>query len=231
MISVVIPTYNERDNIVSLLRMLNEYYNTKIDKIYIIDDNSPDGTAEAVKSLNLDNLEVILRKNEKGLGSALRLGLELSIKQGYEYVVTMDADLSHDPKYLGGMLSKAVEGYDLVIGSRYIKGGGIENWPLSRQIVSKGANAIVRLLFKSPLHDNTSNYRVYSKDAVKEALECKEAGGYEFQICSVVKIIRKSLRVTEYPIVFKNREIGKSKLDIMKELRWLRYVILLYFSS
>lgn len=231
-VSVIIPTYNERENIITLLKLLNERYKYKLDKIYVIDDNSPDNTAEAVKSMNYDNVHVIIRKNERGLGSALYLGLKLSLEEGFEYTVTMDADLSHDPKYLGGMLNKATaEKYDLVIGSRYIKGGGIENWSLLRRITSKGANTIVRLLFRSPLHDNTSNYRVYSREAVRVALECNEAGGYEFQICSVVKILKRGLKVSEYPIIFRNRELGKSKLDILKELHWLRYVISLYLSS
>jgi dolichol-phosphate mannosyltransferase len=157
--------------------------------------------------------------------------MKKALEAGSEFTVTMDADLSHDPAYLPQMIKTAVEGeYDLVVGSRYIIGGGVENWPLSRRIISRGANLLFRLISNSPLHDNTSNYRVYSRRATELVLGCETANGYEFQICSIYKIIKSRLKVTEYPIVFRNRRFGKSKLGISKILKWFYYVVRLWLS-
>ena len=228
-ISIVIPTYNERDNIVLLIEQITELFPES--HIIVVDDNSPDGTAEALRNLNVPNLTVFVR-NERGLGSAIRFGIKKALEAGSEFIVTMDADLSHDPAYLPQMIKTAVEGrYDLVVGSRYINGGGVENWPLSRRIISRGANLLFRLISHSPLHDNTSNYRVYSRRATELVLDCETANGYEFQVCSVFKILKSGLKVTEYPIVFKNRRFGKSKLGITEILKWFSYVVRLLLSS
>lgn len=228
-ISIVITTYNERDNIVLLIEQITELFPES--HIIVVDDNSPDGTAEALRNLNVPNLTVFVR-NERGLGSAIRFGIKKALEAGSEFIVTMDADLSHDPAYLPQMIKTAVEGgYDLVVGSRYINGGGVENWPLSRRIISRGANLLFRLISHSPLHDNTSNYRVYSRRATELVLDCETANGYEFQVCSVFKILKSGLKVTEYPIVFKNRRFGKSKLGITEILKWFSYVVRLLLSS
>ncbi len=227
-ISIVIPTYNERDNVVSLVK---EIVSKVQGNIIVVDDDSQDKTAEAVMSLNLSNVKVFVRKNERGLGSALRFGLLKALELGSSYAVTMDADFSHDPAYLKPLIEKAVEGYDLVIGSRYVKGGRIENWPLSRRLISKGANLMVRLLLKSPIHDNTSNYRVYSRQAIEKVLECNSTNGYEFQICAVYQVLKNRLMVAEVPIVFKDREKGQSKLNFKEIVKWFNYVLKLYLSS
>ena len=191
-ISIVIPTYNERDNVVLLVQQIVKLLPDST--ILIVDDNSPDGTAEVLRNLKIPNLTVFVR-NERGLGSALRYGIKKALELETEYVVTMDADLSHNPIYLPQMTKIAIEAdYDLVIGSRYIKGGGIENWPLRRRIISRSANYLFRLISRSPLNDNTSNYRVYSRKAGTLALNCETANGYEFQICSVFRIIKSNLR-------------------------------------
>ncbi|MFP3165278.1 MAG: polyprenol monophosphomannose synthase [Acidianus sp.] len=221
-VTIVIPTFNERENIIRLLSLLSKVIRARI---IIVDDNSQDGTAEAVRSLNSPNIQVIVREKERGLGSAIRTGIQKAIENGTDYVVTMDADLSHDPIYLPAMYEKAREGYDLVIGSRYVKGGGIENWPIKRRIISWGANFLVRLLLRSPLHDNTSNYRIYSTRAAKEVLKCESADGYEFQICAVYRVLKANLPVAEVPIIFKDREIGKSKLTTGQIYKWFKYVI------
>jgi len=221
-VTIVIPTFNERENIIRLLSLLSKVIRANI---IIVDDNSQDGTAEAVRSLNSPNIQVIVREKERGLGSAIRTGIQKAIENGTDYVVTMDADLSHDPIYLPAMYEKAREGFDLVIGSRYVKGGGIENWPIKRRIISWGANFLVRLLLRSPLHDNTSNYRIYSTRAAKEVLKCESADGYEFQICAVYRVLKANLPVAEVPIIFKDREIGKSKLTTGQIYKWFKYVI------
>ncbi|WP_338599351.1 polyprenol monophosphomannose synthase [Sulfolobus tengchongensis] len=229
--SIVIPTYNERDNIVKLIEEINRtiFYNTRI---LVIDDNSPDGTAQVLQNLNLSNLIVFVRKNERGLGSALRYGIKKAIELESDYVVTMDADFSHDPKYLPEMMKVAQEeNYDLVIGSRYIKGGGIENWPLSRKVISKGANYLFKLVSRSPINDNTSGFRIYSRRAAILALECESTDGYEFQICTAFKIIKSNLKFKEYPILFRNRTTGKSKLGFKEIIKWFFYIIRLSLSS
>ena len=228
-ISIVIPTYNERDNVVLLVRQIVKLLPDST--ILVVDDNSPDGTAEVVRNLKIPNLTVFVR-SERGLGSALRYGIKKELESGAEYVVTMDADLSHNPIYLPQMTKIAIEAdYDLVIGSRYVKGGGIENWPLRRRIISRSANYLFRLISRSPLNDNTSNYRVYSRKAGTLALNCETANGYEFQICSVFKIVKSNLRTVEYPIVFKDRKVGKSKLRSLEILNWFLYSIKLSLSS
>ena len=228
-ISVVIPTYNERDNVVLLVQQIVKLLPDST--ILVVDDNSPDGTAEVVRNLKIPNLTVFVR-NERGLGSALRYGIKKGLESGAEFVVTMDADLSHNPTYLPQMTKIAIEAdYDLVIGSRYVKGGGIENWPLRRRIISRGANYLFRLISRSPLNDNTSNYRVYSRKAGTLALNCETTNGYEFQICSVFRIIKSNLRTIEYPIIFKDRKVGKSKLRSLEILNWFLYSIKLSLSS
>ena len=139
-ISIIIPTYNERDNVVLLTQQIVKLFPDSNSKILAVDDNSPDGTAEVLKNLKIPNLTVFVRK-ERGLGSALRYGIKKALELQTDFIVTMDADLSHNPIYLPQMTKMAIEGnYDLVIGSRYIYGGSIENWPLSRRIISRGAN-------------------------------------------------------------------------------------------
>ena len=228
-ISIIIPTYNERDNVVLLIQQIVKLLPDST--ILVIDDNSPDGTTNALRNLKIPNLTVFVR-NDRGLGSALRYGIKKALELETEYVVTMDADLSHNPTYLPQMVKLAVEAdYDLVIGSRYVKGGGIENWPLRRRVISRGANYLFRLISRSPLNDNTSNYRVYSRKAGTLALNCETANGYEFQICSVFKIVKSNLRTVEYPIIFKDRKVGKSKLRSLEILNWFLYSIKLSLSS
>lgn len=226
-VAIVIPTYNERDNVVKLIDEINRLFPANI---IIVDDNSEDNTASAIRSLGLSNLRVLVRTNEKGLGSAIRTGLNIALNDGFDYAITMDADLSHNPIYLPKMYEKAEEGFDLVVGSRYVHGGGVENWPLKRKLISKGANMLFRLLIRSPLHDNTSNYRIYSRRAIEEAIKCDSANGYEFQICAIFRILRVNLRTAEVPIIFKDREEGESKLSTREIVRWFKYLIKLYSS-
>jgi len=227
-ISIIIPTYNERDNVVLLVQQIVKLLPDST--ILIVDDNSPDGTSEVLRNLKIPNLTVFVR-NERGLGSALRYGIKKALELETEFIVTMDADLSHDPIYLSQMTKIAIEGkYDLVIGSRYVKGGGIENWSVRRRVISRGANSLFKLISRSPLNDNTSNYRVYSRKASLLALDCETANGYEFQICSVFKIIKSNLKVIEYPIIFKDRKVGKSKLRSSEILNWFLYIIKLSLS-
>lgn len=216
---VLIPTYNEEENIKELIPKIKEYMPDV--KIIVVDDNSEDNTAEVAKRLDAI---VFVRKDEKGLGSALRFGLLKGVELGFEYIATMDADLSHDPIYLPKMF-EASKNADLVIGSRYINGGKIENWPLNRRIISKGANLMAKLLLHLSIKDSTSGYRIYSRNAIDIIKDCKNAGGYEFQICSVYKIYKAGLKIVEMPITFRDRNKGKSKLGSEKIIQWFTYVL------
>jgi len=216
---VVIPTYNEAENIKELIPLIRQYVPDV--KILVIDDNSQDGTAEIAKGLGA---EVFVRKNERGLGSALRFGLLKAYEMGFEYIATMDADLSHDPIYLPSLFNASLSA-DLVLGSRYIKGGKIENWPFKRRIISKGANFLARLLLHLDTKDNTTGYRVYSRRAIEAVKECKNSNGYEFQICAVYQAKRSGLKIVEVPITFRDRSKGESKLGSEKMLEWFIYVV------
>ncbi|AHC51336.1 dolichol-phosphate mannosyltransferase [Sulfolobus acidocaldarius SUSAZ] len=222
MLGVVIPTYNEAENIRELIPRIKE-----VDKninIIIVDDNSPDNTSGIAEQMGAI---VFVRKDERGIGSALKFGLEQGVKMGFKRLITMDADLSHDPKYIPDLVSKEA---DLVIGSRYVKGGAIENWPLQRRLISSGANSIARLLLRFDVRDATSGYRAYSPRAVEAISPCKSADGYEFQICSVYHIFKSGLQIAEVPISFHDREKGKSKLDSQKIFKWFAYVLKLSLS-
>jgi dolichol-phosphate mannosyltransferase len=216
-VCVVVPTYNERPNVLTLIGSLKGLGL----KVIVVDDNSPDGTADLVSQAKIPSV-FLIRRNERGLGSAIKRGMEEALNMGCERIVTMDADLSHDPKYLPDMLGKDC---DLVIGSRYIAGGGIENWPLIRRIISSGANIIARTMLRTGIRDNTSNFRVYSTKAVREALKCESASGYEFQICALFMVRRAGLGMCEFPITFVDRKMGKSKLGAAELIKWLVYVV------
>ena len=217
---IVIPTYNEAENIKELIPQIRQYVPDA--KIIVIDDNSQDGTAEIAKELGA---EVFVRKNERGLGSALRFGLLKAYDLGFEYVATMDADLSHDPIYLPALFSASLNA-DLVLGSRYVKGGKIENWPLKRRIISKGANLLARILLRLlDVKDNTTGYRVYSRRAIEVVKECKHSSGYEFQICAVYQVKKHGLKILEVPITFRDRKKGQSKLESKKMFEWFIYVL------
>ncbi len=230
-IYVIIPTYNERENIIELLERLKKAFKSQSleYKIIVIDDNSPDGTADAVKQWASDNrdtcVEVIVREGKKGLGSAILLGLRRALQDpGAKYFVTMDADLSHRPEDLPLMI-KYARVADVVQGSRYIRGGRIIGWGFHRYIMSKTANTLIKLLYRTGVKDNTSNYRVYSRRAVEALIKYAYAQSYEWAIESILIPIACGYRVVESPIVFINRTRGKSKLSLGDIIRWWIYII------
>ena len=225
-VCVVVPTYNEAENLPKLVGALEEELQKEDFKIIVVDDNSPDGTVEVVEKLNqrYGNIIVYRRSSKLGIGSAIRDGLKIALSfLDCEYVVTMDADLSHNPKDVRRLLSEA-EDADLVQGSRYMKGGRVIGWSSFRSAVSYAANLLCRLLFRTQLHEHTSNFRVYSRrcsEMITANLYCEH---YDWFIGSILLAKDHAYRIKEVPITFINRVHGKSKLKITDVLKWATYI-------
>ena len=210
---VIIPTYNEADNIVRLIpEVLRQ--DGGID-VLVIDDASPDKTAELVRELKVHTPRVHLfeRPGKLGLGSAYVEGFRFALKNTYDYVFEMDADFSHDPLDIPRFL-KEMEHYDLVLGSRYINGVRVLNWPIRRLLLSYFANFYSRVMTGLKLHDATGGFKCYRRE-VLEAIDLDQisSNGYAFQIETSFKAWKKGFRIKEIPIVFLDREIGVSKMS------------------
>jgi len=219
MISVVLPTYNERDNISRLIDMIEHVFErNKIDgEILIVDDNSPDGTAKIARDLNkkYGNIMVFVRKNERGVGSAHIFGYKHA--KG-DIIIAMDCDLSHDPKQIPQFLEKLDEGYDIVLGSRHIKGSYYEKKKfrtIIKYLTSKFGNILASLITNTPIHDFTNGYRAIRKYLVKNIKT--ESAGNSLLMEFIVKAHRKGYRLTEIPVTFFDRKKGKSKLKLEQQ--------------
>ncbi len=210
---VVIPTYNERQTLPELLpRVLDGP--TGVD-VLVVDDASPDGTGEwaAAQAAGEPRLSVLHRPGKQGLGAAYRAGLGVGLARGYDLLVEMDADLSHDPVHLPALLA-AAERADLVLGSRYVPGGGTANWPWHRRALSAGGNIYVRTLTGVPVHDATSGYRVFRRAVLEEiGLADLTSEGYSFQLETVLAAYRAGFVLDEVPIRFVERSAGASKIS------------------
>jgi dolichol-phosphate mannosyltransferase len=221
---VVIPTYNERDNVQRLLPDVRAAVPAA--DVLIVDDNSPDGTADAADELaaTLGQISVLRRAGKRGYGSAFRDGFEYALDRGYEVVVSMDVDLSHDPDVLPEFLRLIEAGADAVIGSRYVPGGATLDWPLHRRLLSRWGNRYTSLVLRLQVRDCTSGYRAYRAAALKEIDPgSTSADGYAFLTELVRRLVRADLRVMETPIVFRDRRYGTSKMSgrIVAESMWL----------
>lgn len=211
---VVLPTYNERENIATFLRALRAVSDDV--EVLVVDDSSPDGTAQLARSLvdELGGVRVLERASKDGLGSAYRAGFAQVLADGYDVVVSMDADLSHDPAVIPEMLRLLDDGADAVIGSRYVTGGGTTDWPVHRQLLSKWGNAYTRVVLGLPTRDCTSGFRAY-RAAALSAIEPGTTGaeGYAFLTELVRRLARAGFTVVETPIIFRDRTRGKSKMS------------------
>ena len=208
---LIIPTYNEAENIELFL---DEVKSVKAD-ILVVDDNSPDGTANLVTKKIKENSSINLLQREKklGIGSAYRAGFAWGIKGNYDYFIEMDADFSHRVEDLIEMM-KEVKPYDLVIGSRYIFGGGSTGWSMRRKALSRGANIFAGVFLRTRIKDLTSGFRIYSKEALNFIdYSTTETNGYGFQIEMTTRCVSKKLDIQEYPIIFEERREGQSKMD------------------
>jgi dolichol-phosphate mannosyltransferase len=211
---VVIPTYNERSNLEELLEKIQQFSADL--HVLIVDDNSPDGTGELADELcrrHSDRIFVLHRKEKAGLGTAYVEGFNQVLKSDYEYILQMDADLSHDPAHLPRFFER-IQHHDLVVGSRYLQGISVVNWDLKRLILSKLASSYVRFVTGMPFTDATSGYACWRRDALAGVgFDDVGSSGYVFLVEMKYKAYRKGLRVTEVPIIFVERKAGDSKLD------------------
>ena len=211
---VIVPTYNERDNITKLFEIVFGLNVPGLD-ILIIDDNSPDGTANLVKDLMKSNPHLFLMERPKklGLGTAYIAGFKYALERDYDYIMEMDADLSHDPTEIPNFL-KAIEEADVVVGSRYLTGVNVINWPLARLALSVFASKYTRFITGIPLSDCTSGFKCFRREVLEAIpLDKVRSNGYSFQIEMNFKAWKRGFRIKEIPIIFTDRTVGKSKMS------------------
>ncbi|NKB39988.1 MAG: glycosyltransferase [Ilumatobacter sp.] len=211
---VVLPTYNEAENIERFLRAVREA--SPDTDVLVVDDDSPDGTGALVEKIDaeLGRIKLLSRPGKRGLGSAYRDGFAHVLQADYDVVVTMDADLSHDPEQIPDFLDKITDGTDLVIGSRYVTGGGTTDWPVRRQLLSRWGNAYTRTILGVSPRDCTGGYRAYRATSL-QAIDPAATGaeGYAFMTELVRRMSAMDATIIELPIVFRDRTLGKSKMS------------------
>jgi dolichol-phosphate mannosyltransferase len=219
---VIIPTYQERESLPLIIARVRKAVPAA--HILVADDNSPDGTGKIADELAVsdDHIHVLHRPAKKGLGAAYVAGFEWALAAGYDAVVEMDADGSHQPEQLPDLLA-ALDNADVVLGSRWVDGGKVSNWPKSREILSRAANAYARLIIGIPLRDTTGGYRVYRAEVLRSFdLTTVRSQGYCFQVDLALRSLQRGYRVVEVPISFVERELGASKMNrgIVLEALW-----------
>ena len=230
-IAIVIPTYNEAENIEELIREILAQEGARPPgagsfRVIVVDDNSPDGTSEKVMAMQQvdERLDLVRRAGKLGLGTAYLAGLARARELGAAFAVTMDADFSHNPEHLPALL-EAAAGADVALGSRYVPGGGVRNWPIHRQWLSSVANFLARLVLRFDIRDCTSGYRCYRLACLDTiALEEITSNGYSFLIDLICRLHRAGARIVESPIIFTDRRGGQSKIgksEILKAIKTL----------
>jgi dolichol-phosphate mannosyltransferase len=211
---VVIPTYNESENIERMLDRIGECLPEA--GVLVVDDGSPDGTADIVKRVAAErpDVHILERAGKSGLGSAYRAGFAWGLERGYDAFVEIDADFSHDPAALPSIVAPLADGSDVSIGSRYIEGGSIPNWAWHRHLLSRGGNMYASVMLSLGVADSTAGYRCYSAGILRRLdLERIRAEGYGFQIEMTYRAKQHGARITEVPISFVDREAGESKMS------------------
>ena len=226
-VSVIVPTYNEKENIEALVTQLLALP-TGV-HVIVVDDNSPDGTGALADRLAVESdgrVGVIHRAGKLGLGTAYIAGFKRALAEGADLICTMDADFSHNPRYIPAMVDKIGQGYDLVIGSRYVRGGGSTGCTFDRKLLSWGANAFAHTMLSLHAHDTTAGFRCY-RHAVLAGMDLDEikASGYSFLIEMLYGVQRRGWRVGEVPIIFENRRLGTSKVSKNEIIRALVTVL------
>ena len=215
---VIIPTYNEKENIESIIRAVLTLEEHAF-HILVIDDGSPDGTAQIVKNLMAgefsDEVHLLERKGKLGLGTAYITGFKWAIEHNYDFIFEMDADFSHDPKDLPRLYNAcAKEGYDLAIGSRYVSGVNVVNWPMGRVLMSYYASKYVRCITGVPINDTTAGFKCYRRKVLETIdLDAIRFKGYAFQIEMKFTTYKLGFKIKEVPVIFVNRRLGTSKMS------------------
>jgi len=210
---VVIPTYNELDNLRVIVDGIAQYHPSA--DVLIVDDNSPDGTGDLADQISAQrpNVHVLHRVEKRGLGRAYVAGLTWALDHRYEIIAQMDADMSHDPSYLPGLVETARQ-YGLALGSRYVSGGGVRNWGVVRRILSRGGNMYARFVLGVDVRDLTGGFKCWRQDVLRDiGLSTVSSNGYCFQIETTYRALLRGHSVKEFPIVFSDRTSGRSKMS------------------
>ncbi len=211
---IVAPTYNERENIESFLRAVRSAVPEA--DVLVVDDNSPDGTGDVADQVaaELGQIKVLHRPGKTGLGSAYRQGFSIALDEGYDIIVSMDCDFSHDPRAITDLVAAIDRGDDAVVGSRYVAGGGTVDWPVHRRLLSRWGNRYVGMLLGLGVHDCTSGFRAYRSVALRDIDPMSTtAEGYAFLTELVRRLANHGYRIGEVPIIFRDRERGTSKMS------------------
>ena len=211
---VCIPTYNERDNLEAITGAVLAA-DPRVD-ILVVDDNSPDGTGRLADELAAKEprIRVLHREKKQGLGRAYLHAFRWALDAGYQFICEMDADFSHDPRFLPRLLDEALAGADLVLGSRYVPGGGTVNWGILRQFISKGGSLYARTILGVPVRDLTGGFKCFRRRVLETLdLQAVRSTGYAFQIELTYRTLKNGFSVAEIPIVFEDRRVGQSKMS------------------
>lgn len=211
---VVIPTYNESENIEKIIKEIFKFLPRA--NILIVDDNSPDGTANIVKEImkNDERVNLILKEKKEGLGKAYKTGFKWGIEKNYDIIIQMDADFSHSPEVLPEFIKEIEKGCDLIIGSRYLNGVSVVNWPIKRLLLSYFANVYARIMTGVPVRDLTGGFKAWKKEVLENLpWEKIDAEGYGFQIQTTFYAKKLGYKIKEYPIIFIERRVGISKMS------------------
>jgi dolichol-phosphate mannosyltransferase len=211
---IVTPTYNEQENLVRFIGLVREAFPEA--DVLVVDDNSPDGTGQIAEDLAAKDpkVRVLHRPFKQGLGTAYVTAFRRGLEEGYDRFFEMDADLSHDVRYLPDFVRALDEGYDVVIGSRNVPGGGVEGWGPGRHVMSKGGSLYSRSILGLRVRDLTSGYKAYTRRALEAiSLGAIDSNGYSFQIEMTYRAVRRGMTVKEVPIIFADRTLGRSKMS------------------
>ncbi|MDB4970412.1 MAG: glycosyl transferase, group 2 family protein [Myxococcales bacterium] len=211
---VIVPTYNERENLPALVRAVHDHLPEA--DLLVVDDNSPDGTGQMADELAATDgkLSVLHRAGKQGLGTAYVAGFKWALERDYAFIFEMDCDFSHDPQYLPQLLARARSGADLVLGSRYVDGGGTVNWGPVRKFISRGGSFYARTILGIGVRDVTGGFKCFRRHLLEALdLDSVSAQGYGFQIEMTFRTIKQGFRVEEVPIVFVDRRVGQSKMS------------------
>lgn len=228
-LSIILPTYNERENLPIIIWLIFKYLSdANIDfEIIIIEDGSPDGTLQVAQRIQdiygKDQIVILNRGQKLGLGTAYKSGLELA---NGDYIILMDADLSHHPKFIPEFIKKANEGdYDVVTGTRYAGDGGVFGWDFKRKVISCGANVLTQIALEPSVSDLTGSFRLYKKSVLRKLMTLCKSKGYAFQMEIIVLAEQKGYKIAEVPISFVDRVYGQSKMGIEEIIRFLYGIV------